>query len=58
MKDLGDAHHILGMRITRDRKKGLLYLSQEEYMHNVLERFSMQSGRSVTTLLRAYLKTQ
>ena len=25
MKDLGDAHHILGMRITRDRKNGLLY---------------------------------
>ena len=24
MKDLGDAHHILGMRVTRDRKKGLL----------------------------------
>ena len=27
MKDLGDANHILGMRITRDRTNGLLYLS-------------------------------
>ena len=25
MKDLGDVHHILGMRVTRDRKKVLLY---------------------------------
>ena len=25
MKDLGDAHHILGMCITRDQKQGLLY---------------------------------
>ena len=56
MNDLGDAHHILGMRVTRDRKKGLLYLSQEEYVHKVLERFNMQSGRSVSTLLPAYLK--
>ena len=50
MKDLGDAHHILGMRITRDQKKGLLYLSQEEYVHKVLEHFSMKSGRLVTVL--------
>ena len=57
MKDLGDAHHILGMRVTRDHKKGLLYLSQEEYVHKVLERFSVQSGRSViSTLFPAYLK--
>ena len=27
MKDLGDANHILGMRIIRDRTKILLYLS-------------------------------
>ena len=27
MKDLGDANHILGMRITQDRKNGPLYLS-------------------------------
>lgn len=27
MKDLGDANHILGMRIVRNRSKGLLYLS-------------------------------
>ena len=45
MKDLGDAHHILGMHVTRDQKKGLLYLSQEEYVHKVLEHFNMQNGR-------------
>ena len=56
MKDLGDAHHVLGMRVTRDCKKGLLYLSEEEYVHKVLEHFSMQSGRSVSTPLPAYLK--
>ncbi|MCO5593324.1 hypothetical protein L7F22_047334 [Adiantum nelumboides] len=28
MKDLGDANHILGMRIVQDKDKRLLYLSQ------------------------------
>ncbi|MCO5576592.1 hypothetical protein L7F22_030405 [Adiantum nelumboides] len=36
MKDLGEANHILGMCITRDRNKTLLYLSQKEYVHKVL----------------------
>ncbi|MCO5582805.1 hypothetical protein L7F22_036705 [Adiantum nelumboides] len=33
MKDLGEANHILDMRIIPDRKKRLLYLSQKEYVH-------------------------
>ena len=32
MKDMGEASHILGMRIQRDRSKKMLYLSQEEYI--------------------------
>ena len=32
MKDLGDANHILGMRIIRDRTKRILYLSQKDYI--------------------------
>ena len=56
MKDLGDANHILGMRITRDRTNGLLYLSQKEYVHKVLEHFNMQKGKSLSTPLPAYLK--
>ena len=30
MRDLGDANYILSMRITWDRKNGLLYLSLKE----------------------------
>ena len=56
MKDLGDACHILGMHITRDRKKRLLYLSQKEYVHKVLERFNMQKGKPFSTSLPAYVK--
>ena len=44
MKDLGDASHILGMRIVRDRDKKLLYLSQAEYIDKVLKHFNMETG--------------
>ncbi|MCO5582619.1 hypothetical protein L7F22_036517 [Adiantum nelumboides] len=56
MKDLGEANHILGMRITRDHKKRLLYLSQKEYVLKVLDCFNMQKGKALSTPLPAYLK--
>ncbi|MCO5560129.1 hypothetical protein L7F22_013736 [Adiantum nelumboides] len=56
MKDLGEANHILGMRITHDCKKRLLYLSQKEYVHKVLDRFNMQKGKALSTPLLTYVK--
>jgi hypothetical protein len=38
MKDLGAAKKILGMEITRDRKPGLLFLSQHDYINKILDR--------------------
>ena len=56
MKYLGNANHILCMRITRDRQKVLLYLlSQREYVHKVLEHFNMQKGKSLSTPLPTYV---
>ncbi|MCO5562998.1 hypothetical protein L7F22_016634 [Adiantum nelumboides] len=56
MKDLGDAHHFLGMHIKRDRKRGILELSQEEYIHKVLQCFNMQGGKALSTPMVAYVK--
>ena len=41
MKDLGVAKKILGMRITRKRKKRKLIVSKSEYIRKMLERFNM-----------------
>lgn len=30
MKELGEAHHCVGLRITRDRQQGKIYLDQEK----------------------------
>jgi hypothetical protein len=45
MKDLGDVQHILGIRITCDRSKQCIYLSQVEYISKVLKRFNMENAK-------------
>ncbi|MCO5575087.1 hypothetical protein L7F22_028884 [Adiantum nelumboides] len=56
MKDLRDASHILGMWITRDCSRRLLFLSQKEYIDRVLERFHMEGGKAISTTLPPYAK--
>ena len=43
MSDLGDVSLVLGMQITRDRKKGTLTISQEDYTKSILARFGMRN---------------
>lgn len=49
MKDLGDAEEFLRLRITRDRSKRTLSLSQTEYIDKVLERFGMTDAKPFAT---------
>ncbi|CAJ2642124.1 unnamed protein product [Trifolium pratense] len=56
MKDLGPTKQILGMRISRDRKNGKLWLSQHNYIEKVLERFNMSKAKPVSTPLAGHLK--
>ena len=56
MKDLGEAKKILSMEITRDRDSDRLWLSQENYILKVFERFHMTEARPVTTPLACHLK--
>jgi hypothetical protein len=51
MKDLSAAKKILGMEIRRDRDAKRLWLSQAGYMKKVLERFSMENAKLVSTPL-------
>jgi hypothetical protein len=46
MKDLGDASYVIGIEIFRDRKEGILGLSQKGYINKVLERFGMDKCSS------------
>ena len=46
MKDLGEASYVLGIEIHRDRKKGVLGLSQKAYIENILKRYSMHKCKA------------
>ena len=43
MSDLGDVSLVLGMQVTRDRKKGTLIISQEDCTKSILARFGMEN---------------
>ena len=46
MKDLGPVQSYLGMRITRNRQKHLLWLDQVSYIDNALKRFNLSNAKS------------
>lgn len=56
MKDLGEAAFCLGLRITRDRNEGKLWIDQEHYTNSVLERFNMVNCNPVSTPADASLR--
>jgi hypothetical protein len=56
MKDLGAMKKILGMELIWDRKSGLLYLSQKNYIEKVLYRFNMHNAKLVSTPLAPHFK--
>ncbi|WVZ02641.1 hypothetical protein V8G54_023447 [Vigna mungo] len=47
---------ILGMQITRDKKKCILQLSQAEYINRVLQKFNMRDAKAVSTPLASHFR--
>ena len=45
VKDLGEASHILGIKLMRDRQKRMLDLSQASYIDQILTRYNMQDSK-------------
>ncbi len=51
MKDEGELNYLLGMQITRDRPKGLLYLHSEKFLYDVLSKANMENCYAAETPL-------
>ncbi|WVZ75415.1 LOW QUALITY PROTEIN: hypothetical protein U9M48_023468 [Paspalum notatum var. saurae] len=56
MKDLGAAKKILCMEVSRDRKSGLLFLNQHNYIQKVLRHFNMHNSKPVNTSIAPHFK--
>jgi len=56
MKDLREVKKILQMEISRHRSTCNLWLSQENYILKMLERFNMTEVRSVSTSLAGHFR--
>jgi hypothetical protein len=56
IKDLGATKKILRMEIRRDRDAKRLWLSQAGYVKKVLERFSMENAKPVSTPLANHFR--
>ena len=53
MKDTNEASYVIGIKIHRDKHRGILDLSQETYMNKVLKRFQMKDCLpSVTPIVK------
>ena len=49
MTDMGEASHVLGFEIKRDRQLGTLTISQEACSKSILERFWMSDCKPTST---------
>ena len=51
ISDLGEVHHLLGIKITRDCDKHTIALSQERYILNLLQKYNYENLNPVQTPL-------
>ena len=49
MKDLSPAKVMLGIEISRDRKNRRVFISQQQYITEIVKRFKMKESRTVST---------
>uniref|UniRef100_A0A2N9HIT7 Reverse transcriptase domain-containing protein n=1 Tax=Fagus sylvatica TaxID=28930 RepID=A0A2N9HIT7_FAGSY len=49
MNDMGEANFVLRVKITRDRSKKLLSLTQGTYINKIVERFHMHNSKPIDT---------
>ena len=49
MKDLGETNQILGIRISRDKEAGVIWIDQETFVDELLKRFNMEDCNTAMT---------
>ena len=55
IQDLGEPERLLGVKITRNRIKGQIHISQPAYIDSIAKRFNITPGKSITTPMETYI---
>lgn len=56
MKDLGELHYFLGVKVVQDASKGQVRIGQPSYTENVLKKFGMENSKPIETPIDPSLK--
>ena len=56
MKDLGEIHWLLNLKIDRNKQAGTISISQEAYIDSILERFNLQDAKIYSSPLDPNMK--
>ena len=49
VKDMGELHHFLGVKVVQDHNTGNVWIGQEVYTENILRHFGMDEAKSIRT---------
>jgi hypothetical protein len=56
MKDLGELHYFLGVRIIHNNEEGSIWMGQKVYTENLLQKFGMDNAKSISTTVAVNTK--
>lgn len=56
MKDFSPTKKILGVELIRNKKKGIIFLTQQKYIYEVLEKLGMAKAKPVQTPLATHFR--
>ena len=48
VKDMGELHYFLGIKIVQDQRSGDVWLGQQVYTDSIIESFGMKNGNQST----------
>ena len=49
VKDMGELHYFLGVKVAQDHKAGSVWIGQQSYTENILKKFGMEDAKSIRT---------
>ena len=56
VKDMGELHHFLGMKVVQDQETGSVWIGQKLYLENILRSFGMENCKAIRTPVDACTK--